>query len=192
MGTRPDKELHVTLKRKVRRSTAAVGFGLVALAMATTAPGAQASNPATGFADEDGVEVQMLTGPTCTWAVPAEGDDDYRDPPGRDDRENVVCDNEDKDWWHAAPNLAAGPTGELTFRWDTDAQPLKVSHFGGRNDDEQPLPAAIAITAVRSSDDCKNPCTINRTEVNTGGYTYVVEAFWGETSSTKYAVNLEG
>ena len=204
MGTRQDKEPHVTSKDamvdervgvpaaarslKVRRGTAAVGTGLLALAMAMTAPGAQANKPAAiGFASEDGVEAQMLTGPSCTWT---EVDDDDHDHSTH--RENVVCDNEDKNWWHAAPTIAAGPTGELTFRWDTDAQPVKVRPFGGHNDNEQPFPASLSISALSRVGDCKNPCTISRTDINSGGNTYVVEVQWGETSSTKYAVNLEG
>lgn len=204
MGTRPDKELRVTSNDgmvdervgarpaagtvKVRRGTAAAGAGLVALALAMIAPGVQASQPAAaGFASEDGVEAQMLTGPTCTWTEVDDDDHHYRTH-----RENVVCDNEDEDWWHAAPTIAAGPTGELTFRWDTDAQPIAVRPHSSRNDDEQPSPAAFSISAVSAGDGCKNPCKVTRADVNTGGITYVVEVQWGETSSTKYAVNLEG
>lgn len=181
----------MTLIDGIRR--AAIGIGAVGLVGATSSA-VLADDlhrpPAVGFASEDGVEVQMLTGPTCTWDAPS--DDDRRRYYG--DRKNLTCDSDDKTWWQAAPEIASGPTGELVLRWATDAQPLRVdtrvnAAKGGA------VPASVTLSGIWS-DGCsevKNPCRMQRADVSTsGGVTHVVEVYWGKTSSTKYAVTLKG
>lgn len=176
----------MTLIDGIRR--AAVGIGGVAL-VATAASAVQADDlhrpPAEGFASSNGTEVGMLTGPTCTWDAPE--DDRYR----RYDRENEVCNSEDKRWWAAAPVISgAGPTSDVVFRWATDAQPLGLDTYGyGARSDL--FPGSASVVAIWGCADTTNPCSIKRADVSTGGVTYVVEAHWSETSSTKYAVTFK-
>jgi hypothetical protein len=192
MGIRSDKELHVTLIDGIRR--AAIGIGALGLVGATSSAVLADDHhrpPAVGHASEDGTEVQMLTGPTCTWDAPSEDDRGRR----YGNRKNVSCDSDDKTWWHGAPEIASGPTGELVLRWATDAQPLRLDTrvSAAKGTEAADLPFSVTASGAWS-DGCsevKNPCRMQHAEASTSGaVTYVVEAFWGETSSTKYAVTL--
>ena len=167
-------------RRRRRRPLAyatAMAVGLVAIAMSSSAVHADDPEPAApvGYASQDGTEVEMLAGPACVVA----------------DHVDEVCEPAAERWWENAPALTSGPHGTVTVRWATDADPEEVD-VRIRTYGDGPGPLGLTATATAISD-CGNPCTIEHVDVSTsGGVTYLVRAYWDETSYKNYAFTLKG